>query len=460
MAAAGLVGYVTDVEGDLEFWRRYVEASVILNRGTDGKLHLADGAQFVFGGDAVGVKAGDLEVLEELVALKCRYPDRVHLIVGNRDANKLRLRVELSQAHREAVPLREHPGPYWNRRCRPTEVMSEEELTDDSAAARLRWILRHSMGEPDAFENRRKELSRRREGSVPVHDVEVVDSFLQSLRRGGVAFEYLANARLAVLVGGTLFLHAGLPRSGNSWVPGWVPPCKQGLERHTCLPVAEWLQELDRFLVTAIAEYAAAEGAVPIAEAWSLVGGYVHMQPGSALLQYIMRDMPDGTEQPSVVYNGWLHRASYQPLQPDEPTLAWLREGGVRCIVSGHLPYGDAPLVLQLGEGMRAITADTSYAASVTWEDKLEKVDSTIPGRGQRTVCEILLGPDPGNGRIHGVLANGVPYEARLDDDTIGRVTSDGWRVKAKVGGQLLLCKNESWDFMNRLADPREVSLV
>merc|ERR1712224_729865 len=96
-------------------------------------------------------------------------------------------------------------------------------------------------------------------------------------------------------------------------------------------------------------EFVDAASDVAVADAWSMKGqgGYVHSQPGSALLQYAMRDMPDGTRQPSVVYNGWLGD-DYQPIQADDKTLEWLHAGGVRQIVSGHLPHGDAPLVLRV----------------------------------------------------------------------------------------------------------------
>ena len=93
-----LVGYTTDIEGDVDCWRRYVELSDVLSRGDDGLVELTDGAHFVYGGtflwmmcarrqkcdgyegDAVDRQAGDLEFLAELLALKRRYPSRVHLL--------------------------------------------------------------------------------------------------------------------------------------------------------------------------------------------------------------------------------------------------------------------------------------------------------------------------------------------------------------------------------------------
>ena len=84
-----LVGYVTDVEGNLSFWNRYIEHSSVLSRLGE-ELVLKDKCHFVYGGDSCDRGCGDLQVLRDLISLKERYPDRVHLLMGNRDINKLR----------------------------------------------------------------------------------------------------------------------------------------------------------------------------------------------------------------------------------------------------------------------------------------------------------------------------------------------------------------------------------
>lgn len=454
----GLISYVTDIEGDIAYWRRYVELSSVLNRdAATGEIHLAEGAQFVFGGDAVDQHIGDLEVLQELVSLKRKYPDRVHLIVGNRDNNKLRLLLELGQAHRDALSLRDHPGAYWTRNRKPAAVLTEEKLSDESVATRLQWILGHTMGAENAFEHRRKELSGHADGR-DVSDDEVVQSFLDYVGPGGLLFEYLSAARLAVKLGSILFVHAGLPRSANRWAPGWVPAWKEGVsEQHLALD--EWMEELERIRSHAIAEVSAQGDTPPGADAWCLDGGYSHQQAGIKLVQYGMRNMPDGQFQPSVVYNGWLGDDDYQPLQPDSATIQWLRDAGIATVVCGHLPHGDAPLIHRFAPGLTAVTADTSYALSVNWEGRPPVPQNPVdtPCRGDLTVCEVVLGPEPGSGRIHGATANGLAYEADLQDEVMGKVTEQGWRVKARVGQQVLLSRNERWDFTNKLVNEEEV---
>ena len=43
--------------------------------------------------------SGDLRFLRSLLGLKARFPERVHLVLGNRDINKMRLPAELSDRH-------------------------------------------------------------------------------------------------------------------------------------------------------------------------------------------------------------------------------------------------------------------------------------------------------------------------------------------------------------------------
>ena len=88
---ANLVAYVTDVEGNINYWNRYKQISSVLSDDTQvpGKLVLKDGCQLVYGGDVVDRGDGDLRILRDLMQLKRAYPTRVHFILGNRDLNKV-----------------------------------------------------------------------------------------------------------------------------------------------------------------------------------------------------------------------------------------------------------------------------------------------------------------------------------------------------------------------------------
>ena len=98
------VGYITDIEGNLSFWHRYVTMSKVLRRNERGEIELKDGDHFVFGGDLWDRGPGDMRVLRDLLSLKQRYPERVHFILGNRDLNKVRLLAEMSAVARAYSP--------------------------------------------------------------------------------------------------------------------------------------------------------------------------------------------------------------------------------------------------------------------------------------------------------------------------------------------------------------------
>ena len=73
------ISYLTDLEGDAGTWQRYVQISEVLEEGPDGSVHVKAGCHFVFGGDAVDHKSGSRQVLTELLSLRKRFPDQVHL---------------------------------------------------------------------------------------------------------------------------------------------------------------------------------------------------------------------------------------------------------------------------------------------------------------------------------------------------------------------------------------------
>ena len=163
------IGYVTDVEGDLGFWQRYCAISeVIDDSGGLDELRLRPGCHFVFGGDSVDKSSGDLRFLRSLLALRQRDPDRVHLVLGNRDINKMRLLAELDGSRDNWLAASEHPGVYWRAGGGPeggpsTPATYLAALTGsralDTVANRLRYMLADNMGSPRAFEFRRQELA-------------------------------------------------------------------------------------------------------------------------------------------------------------------------------------------------------------------------------------------------------------------------------------------------------------
>src|ERR1700691_4297257 len=118
------IAYLTDVEGQWEKVDTFCAGNPLVTLEGDD-LVLATGVTFVFGGDAVDRGPHGRRTVACLSRAKRRYGDRVVLLAGNRDINKIRLARELAG----------HP---------PARAPHGLE-----GAALLRWIFAHTMGAKD-----------------------------------------------------------------------------------------------------------------------------------------------------------------------------------------------------------------------------------------------------------------------------------------------------------------------
>lgn len=275
------IGYVADVEGHWDYFLEYVQRSNVLfwEEHEDHNNHLSSSTtnslnvtfqtlklrpntHFIYGGDAVDKGPGDIRLCRALVDLKKKYPDRVHLLVGNRDLNKLRFSSELSDKDMER-PIEDIKRPFWDPKAKSYKEHLEEQTQATSAtedgdytlddlntkAERLRWMLKHTLGCPDTFEFRREEiaylektygrypptsdthesspvpavLSRANDIDVDatkVTDEDVVNSFEYEINHPeGSLRQYLHHASIAAIVGNTIFVHGAIDRLTMRFVP-------------------------------------------------------------------------------------------------------------------------------------------------------------------------------------------------------------------------------------------------
>ena len=112
-----MCAYLTDVEGNLDYLERFVAVSTVLAWTDESKTRLRfqrDDAVFVFGGDTQDKGIGDVRCVRLLLSLKEDFPERVVLLIGNRDCNKLRLTSELSaDCLVDAAVRTDASFPYW-----------------------------------------------------------------------------------------------------------------------------------------------------------------------------------------------------------------------------------------------------------------------------------------------------------------------------------------------------------
>ena len=529
------ISYVTDVEGDLEFWKKFVQRSHALTASTNGttdlhNIQLKPNAHLVFGGDSVDKGGRDLAFLHSLLDLKTRYPNNVHLLLGNRDINKMRIAAEL--APNNWLPAELHPGVYWRQRANqdggpatPATFLASQppHLREDTLASRLKYMLQDNMGSPRAFELRRSELALESMNNEPVSDERVLESYLDSIQSGGCMRRYLEQAQLAVLIEGHLFVHGAVRSVSMGIVPGisrrepdvhaWV----SSLNAFAKAEVIAWADSVDSGRAQEWRGHAdcyggagrsidkslpceRADNIVSAAERW---GRGFFDRPGGRLMAYGMARQPDGQLSPTVVYASYLHNGHPVPLEED--VIEYLSKGGVKTVVVGHQPHGDAPVVMKCvseadGSSVTVVTADSSFGGNTVWlpnmpEDEEPRSPSNDepdfrPGGESVSAGAAALGlslrrgkpPPPGPRprgdnvfevslpivslrdqypdssdeiRVEGLLSNGdeVAYQV---SGPVGTQRPDGWLVKGRLpDGRYLLSRGQGYKVEN-VADSAE----
>ena len=334
-----IVTYVTDIEGIGKKLDTFVRESPWLTTDTHGRIDVHSDAIFVFGGDAIDRGPDGRRVVETLLDAKARQPERVVLIAGNRDINKIRLPRELSGRPPRWVP---------------------DELKRGPRADLLRAIFANSMGARGAFDFRKEELAGT---GAPSTDDDVVQSFVDDLAPGGPMFRFLEASQLAFRFGSTLFVHGAVTDESLGNIPG--EDREPDIDR--------WVERLNAFYQSQIRAF----GADPIDASDS--------RPYAPLIRY-QAPLPNSGHNPESVVYGRCVDPENNPVLPERGVVARLARAGIHRLVVGHTPSGDTPSVLR-AEGFEMISADNSYG-SLDWGAGVDIDDGNtrVTIRGQATL--------------------------------------------------------------------------
>ncbi|GKY93283.1 hypothetical protein MPSEU_000295800 [Mayamaea pseudoterrestris] len=495
------VSYLTDVEGDRDYLTRFVKQSRVLTfrpisecdvDQTSTALFpydhcidfINDRDMLVFGGDAWDQGGSDLYVMRQLLSLKERYVDRVHLVVGNRDVNKMRMHQELGSLNDIAAPP--HQGVYWLAGTgREGDPNSGLWLSTDPVK-RLQWMLRDTMGSPRAFEYRRCELEEERYAmgqSDAVSDLDVVESYKRSTDPvTGEMSRYLSQAELAVKLGDALFIHGALPLtpgvieaygdasesiwSDMTFAMPWLPT---GLQAR-CDTIYEWFAGLNKFLHDSVDAWKNIEARSddPL---WAINGGYRPYSSYSNLVQYGMGGLPGGPRgnNPTIVYQGWtsdgMPRRFFDDTNSNNHRYVnhvrdFFQRADIKLICSGHQPQGDMPNTIRVdipGDATPAfiVCADTSYSGDTKWLNESGDCANSSrhnfgrgtarSGRGNTAVTEVLIEQSQRTSRVldvfsHGVMSDGTSFETcglyqDLPADFVVGTAAAGLHLPPQIGG-------------------------
>jgi hypothetical protein len=440
------------------------------NNNDEFFLKLRDGCYFVYVGDSVDKGPGDIRLCRTLVSLKQRYPDRVVLLVGNRDLNKLRLTAELSQQDMERS-IDEIPPPHWDpkaptlrqhlERVAAAASVATKSESDDTAntttsttttvstgleqfntrVERLKYMLLHTLGCAETFEFRRQELalmrtdplqssSNNNNSLLGITDDEVLDSFLHEVEYpNGSLRQYLEHANVVAVIGNTLFAHGAVDVDTARFVPQldsrFENPTSKPAPGQLCDTVEEWTTALNGYLRHGLDDYAKRpywnEPHRTTRGGESLMA--LQNRPAMWGRSIISNCYGDGgvittdaaaqhRKDPQRILQSQTNPLVFENVSSDpmDPTVAdWLLQNGIQRVVVGHKPLGDCPAVLSSRyTGVEIVSADTSYSNNGNVHTKNH--------RGQALAVVEIVGPTASHNHLEvsGTFADGVEYHSEF----------------------------------------------
>ncbi|CUG84676.1 Hypothetical protein, putative [Bodo saltans] len=459
--------FLTDAEGSMVYWNKYLAISKVLHRCPDTKRIQFTGAaadtKFVYGGDAFDKGGDDVVFAEELLQLKKDYPGRVTLIGGNRDLNKMNFGSLFTDAaiaalgpDPAAVPI-----PFFMAHD-PKAVSYATYLQQNSSRfastttvtklSYFCWRLDCTMGCKGLFDQRKQYLqSLQPQGAAPLTEADVMNHFLRSAQPGGIVYRYLDEIQIAAVIDGTLFVHGAINKSNAGFIP--TPSLFEGVAEGEVEgtnvfarggSVQEWVDGLNAFAAGGVKDWKARPEIDPVTKRRG--GGY--------LAAYCHEKATRGK---TVVIPNFTTPKKDLPLGfVDLGVVEHLNTSGVFRVCTGHKPIGEMTVTIQQ-PGLSVHIADNSYCCS-----------SGADQRGE-AVQEVLLDGAEGTARCHGRRADGSPFDFDLDHPLVGLPTpvvdptsgntKQWWSVAVLPDDRLLLhrTENDYFSVMYTTADTKAV---
>ena len=449
-------GYVTDIEGNMDYFNKYVKISKILEWTNNNKNILRfkkKNSIFVYGGDTQDKGNADIRFVNILLKFKEDYPDRVIFIIGNRDANKLRIPSELFEKYNnENLFLKKYDNyPYWidsNKRITLRKYLKDNNY-ELNIKNRLKYIIEYTLGFKDGFEKRRTELSIILKKNISkITDTDVISSFLNSvmpfpenieLSNDNYMLKYLKQGQIAYIFGEYIFVHGAI----NKYNIGKIPQNNNIID-----DINIWINELNSWFQKELSKYINNP----------TIGGITKKRKAYNIIDYVIPK----NKSISVVYANNLKNGNGKHINKNVSKI--LNKYGIKNIITGHKPHGDCPLVIR-NKYITAISADTSYSNANYLKEK-NKIDGDNRGNA---VCEVLLYSN-GYIRIHGKYANNSKYSYILKkkvnnkiielNDYIGMQLNNKYWVKNinNINKKLLISYGKDYELYDKWISLKEVN--
>lgn len=358
---------LADVEGSWEKVKSFLSHSNIVTLEDDDpvspKAKLADHGKFVFLGDAIDHGPNPVKVLNFLLNLKERYPDRVFLILGNRDINKLRFNWELTDAGLKLDDaaaqgdLSRFRVAKWSEKFASWSASDASEIDgvqvdyqhgQDKEADRilkLKWMLTDTFGAVNSFKNYKIEAGIQ-------SDRDAMTSYLALTKKDGLLAKYLKKSQLIYLDDDseTLYVHGGLNRENVGVIPKIKSPSTD-LKNWFMFDgeFKGWIAELNQWAQKSIDAGIEGDGKAAI----DLVE---YQEP-----PVVSGDWKGFNNRSVILARPWVKGSNLGMI--DDEMTQWLKNQGVKRLVFGHSPVGDLPVFMKKN-GFEMVACDTSYAGS------------------------------------------------------------------------------------------------
>lgn len=421
LSAFAKTAYLTDLEGRIEPLNQLLKDGTLTLSG-NGRLDFTDSeTKLVFGGDLMDRGPHTLRLMRYLTSLKRQYPDRVTLLWGNRDLNKLSFAIE-----REEKMSRLQDPKYKNYLQSKLDQFSESEKHRHNLESlntpenQVTWWAQE-YGLSKAIEFHHQELKELGQKEITYREAaaDFADLLVNPSR------EYLKYIKLGQLVhseGSVVYLHSGLPAQ-----TGFVPDSPIIHEKFNLWEKAMnvWAQsQINNFIVGIHKGKLKGRG--------KKLAVY-----GDARFSNLVKKV--WNHDNSVIY-GPRYKEQDNFRLPNEQTLHWLKMNGKSTVVLGHSPAGNIPTLLR-GKEILYVMADTSYSPNG------EKAKITIDGD------KIA---------VNGFLDNGTPveYTTSVKDHTspLGLKHDSGELVVGKTNkGELVLFKYIGFEKHERVVSENDL---
>jgi len=288
---------------------------------------------------------------------------------------------------------------------------------------------------------------RKRELAILTHDVvtdeDVVRSFRDSVDPAGKdpwMLNLIRVGQLAVILGPTLFVHAGV----QAVALGLVPGCEKPLGT-----LLEWTAALNRWKDTQVAEFCSR----PL---WHQEGEKRH-RGAEQLIDY----GTPASSTPSVVYFNPFTNGNPTRIPPEAEDF--LTNSGIMQVCSGHQPHGQAPAVVRhVRTNLLLLHCDTSYSDMAA-----PKILNSSDNRGQ--VCSVVrfVGSQV---QAEGVLKGGDRHafalghelsSCSLPDALVGMQLSDeSWIKTVTATGRVIAVRGMGFKLMVRELHPGQAIIL